>query len=439
MPRRLWTMYLFALAMASGNAAAQEPPANALPEPLTLEFALSQAESAHPQLEASRHLIESREARRRQAESANDYRIDIDGRLRWIDLPAGAPSPGLNDDHALAITLEKPLLDFGLSDERERAARLGEEGARQRYVDTVQLRRETIMRRYFDVLLADLQFFRENERMAVAFIRLDRARERQRLGQRDDLDILELERIYQKVRRDRYYFESQQRVTRARLAQAMNRPDQLSADLSRPELPQLKRKPPELEKLQDLARQHNPGLIALRKEAASAQSTLAATRKSDGLTVDAEMGYGAYAYQLPSRENWNVGIKFNYPLARGGRTEADIALAVSAMNQAQTSLRQAEMALQQDLLETWMDINTLRIERDEMFALYDYRGLKLDQTRTRYEQEMQADLGDTMVLFTDAEWRLRRTEYELALKWLKLEGLVGVPYEQFPRQAEQEN
>jgi outer membrane protein TolC len=432
MPNRLWHIVVLNFCVA-GMAAAQEPAASPLPDPLTLEYALSLAEDGHPDIQASRNLINTMAARREQVESENDYSASLNGRLRWINLPAGV---GLTDDHAVGITVEKPLLDFGLSAEREKAAQLYEAGAREKYLDTLQAHREEIMRRYFDVLLADLQFSRENEHMAVAFIRLDRARKRQEMGQVDDLQILKLDREYQKVRRDRYYYEGQQRITRARLALAMNRPGQLPSDLNKPELPQLDRKPPPVEKLQALAKQHNPLLIALRKDVQGAEAALAAARKSDGLTVSAEMGYHSYTFQPAAREDWRLGLKFNYPLSTGGRSDARVALALTDLHKAQNNLREAERKVEQAVLEAWMRLGTLGIERQEMLALNDYQGLTLDKTRLRYEQEMQADLGDSMVLTTDAEYRLRKTEYQLALGWTHLEGLVGVAYEQFPKQED---
>lgn len=435
MPNRLWNIVVLNFCMA-GGAAAQEPAVTPLPEPLTLEYALSLAEEAHPSIESSRNLIDTMVARRQQAESANDFTASINGRIRWIDLPTTATTPGVNEDHALGVTVEKPLLDFGVSANREQAAQLYEASAREKYIDTVQLHREEIMRRYFDVLLADLQFFRENEHMAVAFIRLDRARERQRLGQAEELEILQLDREYQKVRRDRYYYEGQQRITRARLALALNRPGMLPAELNKPELPQLEHQAPAVEQLQALAKQHNPSLIALRKEVDASRAALAAARGGDGLTVSAEMDYHAYTFQPAARENWRVGIQFKYPLSRGGRTDADIALALSDLHRSQNTLRDAELQLEQAVLEAWMQLGTLAIERQEMLALNDYQGMSLDRTRLRYEQDLQSDLGDSMVLITDAEWRLRKTEYDLALVWSHLEGLVGVPYEQFPKQED---
>ena len=57
------------------------------------------------------------------------------------------------------------------------------------------------MQRYFNVVLADLQFYRYNEEMAVAYIQFDRIRIRQKLGQHTEVEVAEKEVEYNKIRR----------------------------------------------------------------------------------------------------------------------------------------------------------------------------------------------------------------------------------------------
>ncbi|MDH5184439.1 MAG: TolC family protein [Gammaproteobacteria bacterium] len=428
-----WRIVLSSLLfMASLHAA--EPATQSLPEPLTLEYALSLVANDHPRLLDSKHLLDSFVAKRRQAEAADDYSANLTGRARWIDLPVTAITPGINEDHALGISIKKPLLDSGTTGHQLQAAQFYEEAAEQNYQLAIQQRRELIMRRYFDVLLADLQFFRENERMATSYISLDRAKARQKLGQSEEMEILKLDRAYQKVRRDRYHFEGQQRLTRARLAEALNRPGRLSSSLNKPALTELERKRPEVEKLQHWARQHNPQLKALRSQVAASTASVEAARARDGFNVDAEISYNSYTFQPSARENWRAGFNFTYPLSRGGRSDADVALAMSQKYRAQSRLQDAENNMDQAILDTWMQLGTLRIERQEMQALNDYEGFYLDRTRTLYEQGLQTTLGDAMIRITDAEWRLSRTEFDMAMLWVKLEGLVGLPYRQFPQE-----
>jgi len=103
----------------------------------------------------------------------------------------------------------------------------------------VDAQRMEILVRFLDVLLADQSFSRYSEAMAVAYIQFDRASIRRELGQVSDLRVAELNATYQDVRQRRAGSEAAQRLTRALLAQAMDRPDALPRELTAPRLPAL--------------------------------------------------------------------------------------------------------------------------------------------------------------------------------------------------------
>ena len=80
------------------------------------------------------------------------------------------------------IVARKPLFDFGRSSQAIAAADQ-EVAARQTALFHVQsLRRIDIMARYFDVLLADMQYAADNEFMAVAYVSWDNAKDRFNVG-----------------------------------------------------------------------------------------------------------------------------------------------------------------------------------------------------------------------------------------------------------------
>lgn len=119
-----------------------------------------------------------------------------------------------------------------------------------------------IMQRFFDVLLADLSFARDNEAMAVAYVQLDRARVRAELGQFSPLRVAELDAQYQQIRRQRAASEASQRLTRARLAQALGRPESLPSQLELPTLPAEDLSVPSLESVVQNANAKNPHIRA---------------------------------------------------------------------------------------------------------------------------------------------------------------------------------
>ena len=90
--------------------AEQNQPTDNLPEPLTLEFALSLAESDHPQIRMAESAIASARGAVSRAESDTGLTVGIEARASWIDPPAATAAAG-NDDHRLQRYARKRLYD----------------------------------------------------------------------------------------------------------------------------------------------------------------------------------------------------------------------------------------------------------------------------------------------------------------------------------------
>jgi hypothetical protein len=126
------------------------------------------------------------------------------------------------------------------------------------------------MQRFYDVLLADLSYARDNEAMAVAYVQFDRAEARAELGQFSPLRVAELRADYELIRRQRAASEAAQRLTRSLLAHALGRPDQLPRELVTPDLSPSAVDTPTVAQVVNNAIEHNPqvgGLLQGRSEA----------------------------------------------------------------------------------------------------------------------------------------------------------------------------
>ncbi len=123
-----------------------------------------------------------------------------------------------------------------------------------------------------------------------------------------------------------------------------------------------------------------------------------------------------------------MGIVVQVPLFDSGQSRAQVSRAEAEYYEIQAQLRQAEMAVQQAVLDTWADLQQLVIKRDEIWANYDYRELYLDRSRTLYLQEMQTDLGDAMIEITEAQRLVAENDFSFALAWAKLDALTGQLY-----------
>ena len=395
-----------------------------LPDILTLEYALSLADESHPQLMLREAELRQAQAEQSIVDSSTDTEISLQGRLRYVEPPDTFSYLSHNDSN-IGITISKQLYDFGFQDARMKAARAEVAASQYAFLDTRAQRRLVIMQRFFDVILADLQFNRYNEEMAVEYVSFDRLRKRKKAGEVSDYKVKKQEARYQQVRYLRVAAENEQRRTRALLAEALNHPGELPSELAKPDLSVLKRKIPDYDDMLALAMAHNYKLKALHDKLEAAQQQVAAARASDNPKLVGELEAYDYARHLGGYDKYRAGISVKIPLFTGSRTDAQTARAQARLYNIRAQLQATQSQIRQQLLDTWLELQSLQARRQEMKTLRDYRDLNLDRSRTLYEMEVTADLGDAMVQITEAEYLSTQADFKMAEAWKRLDILTG--------------
>jgi outer membrane protein TolC len=401
-----------------------EPTTEPLPSPLTLEQALALAGEAHPDLDRAQARLQVAQAGLDQAESTNGTRAFVDLTPQAV-LPSTHINNDLVNDSRARLLLSKRLYDFGRTTSLSEAARADIAARELALLDTRQARRLDIMARYLDVLLADLRYAVDNEAMAHQYVNFDKSRERHRLGQISDIDQLELEQRYQEAFILRTRSQKRQAQTRLQLAIALNRPDQLPAELVLPPFPGNNRVVPEYKVLLDKVLRVNPGLVALRQETEAARAQITAERARRYPVLSAEGEAARYVRELPSRDDLRATLNLRIPLTQGGEDQAAIALALARLYEQEARLRRAELDLRQTVLDLVQELESLKIERDVAKVRTNYRDLYLDRSRALYELEVNSDLGDAMTRVTEAQWLAAQVEFRLALTWARLDAMTG--------------
>lgn len=397
----------------------------ALAGTLTLEAALAAAESAHPDLLMAEADRDSAVADRDIASSQQDTRINLEGILR-----SGRPTIGVPDftsDNSVRLTARKTLYDFGRSGDAELAAKFELKAREADLTTTLDQRRLEIMARYFDVLLADMQYTVDNELMAVYYVNFDQGKDRLAQGQISSVELAELESRYQDILLKRNASAQRQRITRAMLANAMNRPV-LPDDLEDPKLPGNQRALPDYETLLPIMLRNNPRLHAQQELLAASQQRISALRAENGPTLDAEVEAADYSRPATTRNSYSAGLILTWPLYQGNRSDSRVAREMARFNKLQAGAEKLKMDLTQALLETCLDITQLQSTARTAARKYtEYRDLQLERSRGLYELELKSNLGTSMSETSDARLRTRRNEYQLALGYARLDALLGKP------------
>lgn len=393
-----------------------------LAEKLTLEDALASVSAAHPDRRIAESELAVARADRDQAGSRQDFNLFLDGSLRTGHRPDGDWKP----DNIARIVARKPLLDFGRSSHAMAAADQ-EIAARQASLFNIDsLRRLDIMARYFDVLLADMQYGADNELMAVTYVAWDNAKKRFEVGQISQPELLRLEATYQDVRERRYASQQRMSSTRQKLAHAMNTPGKPSSELVDPALKDNARPVSDHESLLAAAMLKNPRILALQAQVEATNARVASVRAESNPTLDAEVVGAGFSRTSITRDDVSAGLVFNIPLYQGARVDARVARELAQKERLAAELEKLKRDLSENLFTTLQEIQWLRDSgRAAADKQIEFRDWLLERARAEYELELKTNLGASMAETQLALLRRKQVEYRLALALARLDALSG--------------
>ncbi|MDP1923335.1 MAG: TolC family protein [Thiobacillus sp.] len=391
-------------------------------ETLTLDEALAMVAAPHPDRRIAESDLAVARADRDQAASLRDFRLYLDGSLATGQGDTG----GWRANNIGRIVARKPLFDFGRSSQAVAAANQ-EVAARQTALFHVQsLRRIDIMARYFDVLLADMQYAADNEFMAVAYVSWDNAQDRFKVGQISQPELLRLDADYQAIRERREASLQSVRSSRQRLAHALYRPGNLPTELAEPVLAGNALPLADYETLLPWVMEKNPQVQVLQAQVAATDARIAAVRAERNPMLDAEVVGADYSRVSTTRDNISAGLLFVIPLYQGGRVDALVARERAQRERSAAELDKLKLELADSLLGTLQEIEWLRSSaRASADKQIEYRDWALERSRAEYELEMKTNLGTSMADTQVAALRRKQVEYQLALALARLEALSG--------------
>lgn len=390
--------------------------------PLTLAEVLSFADVSHPDRAVAESDLAASLAEREFASSRQDFNLFLDGGLRIGQQPGGDWQP----DNIGRIVARKPLLDFGRTRHSVAAADDEVAARRAQLIDVTAARRIDLMARFFEVLLADMQYAADNEFTAVAYVAWDNAKDRFAQGQITQPELMELEARYQDVRERRNASLQRLRSTRQKLANAMNRPDFLPNELVEPKLKSNERPVAEYESLLPQVYERNPRLHTLSAQVAASEARIAAIRSDRNPSLDAEVFGAGYSRESTTRDELSVGLVFYVPLYPGGGVDARVARERAEKDKLVALREKLKLELAEALLDTLNEVEWLRASgRPAADKQIEYRDWALERSRAEYELELKTNLGTSMAETQAAKLRRQRVEYRLALALARLDALLG--------------
>lgn len=395
---------------------------DALPQPLTLEQALSYSES-HPNVQLARSGLELAKADVASVFADSGLKVQAEGYLTAIE-PSDIAIDQSNNDSRLMLSARKRIYDFGYSSARQLAAEKNLKSREWSYLDTHQKHRLDIVDKFFAVLVADKDYMYKDEVMTLAYLRYDKARDRHELGQVSDIDLLELENDYREKLQLRKLAETQQRLTRMRLAAALDRVSDLPADLVMPEV-EWDKPLPAPQTVIEKALQDNLELRTARDALVAAKQQLTAAQAVGNPVIRGELSLGEYNRNTGSRHPASASLVLEVPLYTGGESDAEASRARAGMLQHEARLQLVESSVRQAAVELLLELETLQADLQAQQVNSQFTELYLDKNRALYELEVASDYGDATVRVSNLMLKNTRTLLAFALAEFKLAALQG--------------
>ena len=193
-----------------------------LPQPLTLEQALELSEN-HPNIRLAESGVAYKQAESDEVLAESGFNVTARGYLTAVE-PSSVSFNRSNNDSKVILLARKKLYDFGYSRARESAAENAVNSQKWQLLNQRQHHQLGVVQYFFDVLIADKDYVLKNEEMTMAYLKYDKAKDRNDLGTVSDIELLRLENIYREMLQLRRVAEQEQRLSRLRLAAALNRP-----------------------------------------------------------------------------------------------------------------------------------------------------------------------------------------------------------------------
>jgi outer membrane protein TolC len=415
----------FACALLCGQVALAENADLATSLSLQQAFMVGTTE-LQPSLFSVRAKQESANADIQRAESAYALEAEVNLNAARIKPAPNAYNSSPNDNVA-SLNIRKPLYDFGYTGGRVHAAEAGIEAEQLEYEHVLAQQQLAIARSFFAAALTDIKFAWDNEAMATFYVRVTKVRDRFNLKQVSDVELLNAESDYQKMLTVRRNTEISQRITRAQLAEAINRPGELSAQLVTPDVDLKDIKLPDPEVLIKLAMQSNLGIRAQAKRVTAAQEAMSAARKKSRPSLDAEVEINDYSRDLPSREDWRASLNLKIPLFENGLVKSAVAEKRALWLNQRAALLQLQSDVRKQIYDTWMQLNDLTVKTGELVAAAKAADRVLDKNRGEYDLELRTDYGDSLVNSSRVRYEQSKNNFDIIVTSMRLLMMIGQP------------
>ncbi len=400
-------------------------------EPLTLSAAMQWTAAHHPSVRNADLEVSIAQTRHESELAPHLPAVEVLALPRRADR-AAPDAPDSLDDSRATLRIVQPMYDFGRAAAAVEVSSVSLEQAQLRREQQRNRQQLETMRSYFDVLLGDIDYAFKDEKMTLAFLRYNRmVEENATYDTHAQVDVLARETLYRELFVVREDARMHRTASRRSLAQAMgtaNLAGYVPRDLLEPDLSLIVDQTlPEFEELMAYIVAESIELAEARLNLERSMSQLAAAKSKFAPQLDAVLEGTQWSQDTGSRDAAMIGLRLHVPLASGAQKNRDVRVRQIKVEQAQLELESTEHAIREKAYDLWRQLRVLHLALVAARVESDYRDHYMDRSRTLYELEEAADLGDAQAEQLHAVYEMNRVRYQIALLWGEINLMTGLP------------
>lgn len=375
---------------------------------LTLEQALKSAKPLSYEAIVQQYNINQQQLEGENIKQQFDYKLSLD-----VQLGLREELDKKTDDSTVYFNFKKLLFDSRHNIDLDfNKANTALEKIRLDYLKLEQ--KLSIMRGFFDNVLADLEYDYSTQVLALSAVKAVHTAEDFAIGFASEVA---LEQARAKAGLDfamRQKIENKQILRRKQLADLIGlkaSPDMLT--------------PPALKKYLNYTvesestwlkslQQHNSLLQILRLEVANLKHKKQQQENRWEFSVESFARLGEQTYNKDKNGRYRAGLRLNIPFGEDER-EQDIKALEILIQQKQTELEQQNERLEQSTLDLFLKFQSALRQYNALRTQQDYLSFNLDKASLEYEMRLSRNIGDAMIKVTKNDFDLAKAKFEIVL------------------------
>ena len=293
-----------------------------------------------------------------------------------------------------------------------------------------ELQKEKInyMKSYFDVLISDLFFQYQSERIVPIYSKKSKADDKKALLRTSDIEVYKTTSDLLIAQDAMLSAKENKSITRSILANMINVDEYNLTSISKPNIKfYWDKKKLDIEVLKPKMYKNNLNLKILNQQLKEINTKITNLSHNNNINISANAKVGSEPRLNNSNDDirWQASVNLSIPLYDNNKDTFTIRKLKISQNKLKININILKQKLNKELLNILLNIQKNKRIKKALYSKFDYADLNSEKSRALFEIDRKSDLGNSLTLETQVLYEFRKNEYNYVINNEKLNLLIG--------------